>query len=77
MVLQKLLISLLLSNLMQTHNARKACPPAIPHPDWVFKSKEIGNLPTLLCYNFTWYFSNCDKLLNDRQWADPASIIII
>lgn len=28
-----------------TRNARKACPPAIPHPDWVFKSKEIGGLP--------------------------------
>jgi hypothetical protein len=49
-----LLISLLLSNLIQTRNARKACPPAIPHPDWVFKSKEIGNLPSLFCYNFVW-----------------------
>ncbi|ONM19095.1 Zinc finger CCCH domain-containing protein 24 [Zea mays] len=28
-----------------TRNARKACPPTIPHPDWVFKSKEIGGLP--------------------------------
>ncbi|ONM19100.1 Zinc finger CCCH domain-containing protein 24 [Zea mays] len=37
-----------------TRNARKACPPTIPHPDWVFKSKEIGNFPSLFCYNFTW-----------------------
>ncbi|XP_066348081.1 zinc finger CCCH domain-containing protein 24-like [Miscanthus floridulus] len=31
-----------------TRNARKACPPAIPLPDWVFKSKEIGGLPCKL-----------------------------
>ncbi|XP_066345058.1 zinc finger CCCH domain-containing protein 24-like [Miscanthus floridulus] len=31
-----------------TRNSRKACPPAIPLPDWVFKSKEIGGLPCKL-----------------------------
>ncbi|OEL36957.1 Zinc finger CCCH domain-containing protein 24 [Dichanthelium oligosanthes] len=31
-----------------TRNARKACPPAIPLPNWVFKSKEIGGLPCKL-----------------------------
>ncbi|XP_006652071.2 zinc finger CCCH domain-containing protein 24 [Oryza brachyantha] len=31
-----------------TRNARKACPTAIPLPDWVFKSKEIGGLPCKL-----------------------------
>ncbi|KAK3145384.1 hypothetical protein QOZ80_4AG0328510 [Eleusine coracana subsp. coracana] len=31
-----------------TRNARKACPPAVPLPDWVFKSKEIGGLPCKL-----------------------------
>ncbi|TKW02898.1 hypothetical protein SEVIR_7G032500v4 [Setaria viridis] len=31
-----------------TRNARKACPPAIPLPNWIFKSKEIGGLPCKL-----------------------------
>uniref|UniRef100_A0A0A9GCP7 C3H1-type domain-containing protein n=1 Tax=Arundo donax TaxID=35708 RepID=A0A0A9GCP7_ARUDO len=31
-----------------TRNARKACPPAIPLPNWVLKSKEIGGLPCQL-----------------------------
>ncbi|KAL6650202.1 hypothetical protein ACP70R_009127 [Stipagrostis hirtigluma subsp. patula] len=31
-----------------TRNARKACPPSIPLPNWVFKSKEIGGLPCKL-----------------------------
>ncbi|KAL6885546.1 hypothetical protein ACP4OV_010325 [Aristida adscensionis] len=31
-----------------TRNARKACPPDIPLPNWVFKSKEIGGLPCKL-----------------------------
>ncbi|TVU06844.1 hypothetical protein EJB05_46880, partial [Eragrostis curvula] len=31
-----------------TRNARKACPPAVPLPNWVFKSKEIGGLPCKL-----------------------------
>ncbi|CAD6261479.1 unnamed protein product [Miscanthus lutarioriparius] len=37
-----------LNRIHQTRNARKACPPAIPLPDWVFKSKEIGGLPCKL-----------------------------
>ncbi|GJN41484.1 hypothetical protein PR202_gn00866 [Eleusine coracana subsp. coracana] len=32
-----------------TRNARKACPPAVPLPNWVFQSKEIGNLLILIC----------------------------
>ncbi|RLM64414.1 zinc finger CCCH domain-containing protein 24 [Panicum miliaceum] len=31
-----------------TRNARKACPPTIPLPNWIFKSKEIGGLPCKL-----------------------------
>ncbi|KAJ1269789.1 hypothetical protein BS78_06G004200 [Paspalum vaginatum] len=31
-----------------TRNARKACPPAIPLPSWIFESKEIGGLPCKL-----------------------------
>ncbi|KAF8749570.1 hypothetical protein HU200_012585 [Digitaria exilis] len=31
-----------------TRNARKACPPAIPLPNWILKSKEIGGLPCKL-----------------------------
>lgn len=28
-----------------TRNARKACPDAVPLPEWVLKSREIGGLP--------------------------------
>ncbi|ONK70662.1 uncharacterized protein A4U43_C04F210 [Asparagus officinalis] len=28
-----------------TRNARKACPDAIPLPEWILKSREIGGLP--------------------------------
>ncbi|CAL5018699.1 unnamed protein product [Urochloa decumbens] len=31
-----------------TRNARKACPPAVPLPNWIYKSKEIGGLPCKL-----------------------------
>ncbi|KAF5183867.1 Zinc finger ccch domain-containing protein [Thalictrum thalictroides] len=31
-----------------TRNARKACPEALPLPEWVLKSKDIGGLPCKL-----------------------------
>ncbi|KAI0528818.1 hypothetical protein KFK09_001361 [Dendrobium nobile] len=31
-----------------TRNARKACPDAVPLPEWVLKSREIGGLPCKL-----------------------------